>query len=449
MLLIFKYYLLQFKNYLKNLSLRIKLEIIALLIIFYAFFTETLIKYFNQLLSEAHITSLELTSLAQHILLLLFALSTPFIYINLIPRQKGFHILRIQPLSSSGVLGVLIIYFLKYQSIILIIAAPVFTAIAITSGFGDIFIFSVGILFLPIIYLILTHMLSSVVYERTRVIIHYFTLQSLYFLCYYFLYSTKQFYAFLPIAAIFLFTILVIPRRNMLWLKWDKTLQRFIPADNSSKKPWQKVKYNTFPKIVPESIHPFFVKEVLAHLRNVNYMRLKIVSLVLFITILIILDFYFEQNYESIFMLVCIVFIWLHYSHQFNEKYIRSEPVSFIKTAPFNFYQIWLGKFFTEFLIIFAYLFIILVALIFHGSGWSEIMQVIAFFLLFSIFLLATIIIFRLLFYDNVRKAGYAYHFMIIFSLVMLINRFYLVAPFITLTLLIYFGYLSYRQFAG
>jgi hypothetical protein len=65
---------------------------------------------------------------------------------------------------------------------------------------------------------------------------------------------------------------------------------------------------------------------------------------------------------------------------------------------------------------------------------------------LFSIFILYIITIIRIIFFDNPRFAGYAYHFLIIFTLVM-ISNFYLVGPVITLLLIIYLNYVSYRQF--
>jgi hypothetical protein len=65
---------------------------------------------------------------------------------------------------------------------------------------------------------------------------------------------------------------------------------------------------------------------------------------------------------------------------------------------------------------------------------------------LFSIFILYIITIIRIIFFDNPRFAGYAYHFLIIFTLVMIFN-FYLVGPLITLLLIIYLNYISYRQF--
>ena len=65
---------------------------------------------------------------------------------------------------------------------------------------------------------------------------------------------------------------------------------------------------------------------------------------------------------------------------------------------------------------------------------------------LFSIFVLYIITLIRVIFYDNPRAAGYAYHILIIFTVVMTI-QFYFVGPIITLFIIIYLHFKSYHQF--
>ena len=67
---------------------------------------------------------------------------------------------------------------------------------------------------------------------------------------------------------------------------------------------------------------------------------------------------------------------------------------------------------------------------------------------LFSAILLFIIINIRLLYLENARTAGYAYHSLVIFSILM-IGNFYLVGPLVIFGLLIYLSWLSYRQFVN
>ena len=68
--------------------------------------------------------------------------------------------------------------------------------------------------------------------------------------------------------------------------------------------------------------------------------------------------------------------------------------------------------------------------------------------LLFSIITLIVKLNFQILFYDSPRSAGYAYHFTLLFIVIMCINyRF--VGPLISLFLLVSYFYKSYRFFKG
>lgn len=447
MFIIFKYSLLQIKHYIYRLRFRIRLEIIILLGIFYSYISEKLIDYFALLLTEPNITNIGLSSFSQHALLIVFALTTPFIYFHLLPRQNSFHLLSLQPLSPSAILGFLTVYYLKYQMILLIIIIPVFIALAANTDPFSMITFSIGIFFYPINYLILVHIINASLISKAKILTVYYLIQILYFAIFVILYLTDSYYILYHIIIFLLSAFYFFRRLKNIWKQWDTILRKYASVKNDWKSLWQRVGYSNFPKIVPLKIHPLFVRELLAHLRNRDYVRLKMISVILLVVILKILDSYFIENYKSIFVLTCLVFIWYHYTHQFNKKYTFAESKYFLKTTPFYFYQIFLAKFLSELIFTLLFLFIIVIALLIHGSTISEIMQVFTILGLFSIFVLATTVMFRILFYDNPRSAGYAYHFVIFFSLTMLAAEFYLVAPITILFLLFYFSYLSYRQF--
>jgi hypothetical protein len=65
---------------------------------------------------------------------------------------------------------------------------------------------------------------------------------------------------------------------------------------------------------------------------------------------------------------------------------------------------------------------------------------------LLSVLILTTMLNFQMLFYEDPRYAGYAYHFSVIFFVVMSYNyRF--VGPLVTLFMAGYFFYKNYRYF--
>jgi hypothetical protein len=204
--------------------------------------------------------------------------------------------------------------------------------------------------------------------------------------------------------------------------------------------------YFNFPRIIPRNISPFFIKDVLAYIRNKNYIRLKTISLLIYIVLLILVELFYKQNYSTVVSLLTLILIWEHYSHQFNEKYVVQESAALLKVLPLKYYQFTIAKFFSEFLYILIILVIVLLSSILHGVPWDKILNLLGIITFFSVFILYIITIIWTMYFDNPRFAGYAYHFLIIFTLVMSLN-FYLVGPLISLFIIIYLNFISYRQF--
>ena len=142
-----------------------------------------------------------------------------------------------------------------------------------------------------------------------------------------------------------------------------------------------------------------------------------------------------------------IIFIWVHYSSQFNEKYVLPENDVLMKTMPFSYLQIWIAKF--SFEMLFA-LFLALVTPLFlwtAGVNAATIFSILLILLLFAVFILTIMTTLRISFYEQPRLAGYAYHFLVIFSAVMIMN-FYLVGPIVILGLLFFLIIRGYLQFS-
>jgi hypothetical protein len=203
------------------------------------------------------------------------------------------------------------------------------------------------------------------------------------------------------------------------------------------------IRYDLIPDFLPKKIQPYFSREFLGHIRNKNYLRMMILSLVLFIIIIIFVGY---KN-PNLIAVICFIFCWLHYAHQFNEKYIFSDSKDLLFSLPVNYYQIWLSKFVTEVIFLIPFLVISLLALLVYEHTIMRGFYIFLALVTFAILILFIITNIRLLFLDSARKAGYAYHFLIIFSFAM-VSNFFLVGPIVILGLLIYLTVLSYRQFS-
>lgn len=174
---------------------------------------------------------------------------------------------------------------------------------------------------------------------------------------------------------------------------------------------------------------------------------MKIINLSILIAVLLFSQGYFSESYPQVAALISFIFIWIHYTHQFNEKYVFKEPRQILNMLPLSYRQIWLAHFLLETGFLIPVLLIFLSALLLYGSAAQQILLLMLALLLFSLFILYTITNVRMIFYDDPRLAGYAYHFLIIFSAIM-ISSFYLVGPLVAIFLLLYTHYLSFRNFA-
>jgi hypothetical protein len=289
--------------------------------------------------------------------------------------------------------------------------------------------------------------IAAVNQNRFRVIIQYYLYLLLYMMIFALLYWLTDLYFYLTILVICGGWIILKRYWNKYWQTWDQTLNRYRPIVQKYGQNLSKLTYFNFPLTFLKSLRPFLIKEVLSHIRNKNYVRLKVISLVLYLSILILIGIFYFDYYASAISLLTILLIWEHYSHQFNEKYVIKESRFFMKVLPVTYLQYSISKFLSEFLYIILILIIIFILSLLHNVEGTKILNVLAIVTLFSIFVLYIITMVRVLFYDNPRLAGYAYHFLIIFTLVMIYN-FYLVGPIITLFVILYIQYISYRQFS-
>jgi len=173
MWIILKYFLRQFLNYWKHLPLRIKIEIVILLTVFYIYATDQLVLKFRSLLAQPDIQALHLNTLIQLGLLLPLLAGIPFIYFSLIPRQKSIQLLRFLPLDPGQSAMLLLVHFWKYELIYLIIILPVATAVGITLGLWSLSCLLILLGLLPSVMFIFLHLLSAIFSARYKILFIY------------------------------------------------------------------------------------------------------------------------------------------------------------------------------------------------------------------------------------------------------------------------------------
>jgi len=292
---ILKYHLHQLLNYWHHLRFRIRIEILILFIIFYTFFTDKFVWYFGHVLDQPTTSYVGLATFVLHLLLTMIFLSTPLIYFNLFPKQKGLSNLSLYPLKRSEATALQIIYFIKYQLIIIIIATPILTALVLSTGL----LMLVYILFLSSASLYISALMilvmASVYQNRFRVLIQYYIYFLFYMIFFALMYWKTDIFFYTTILVICGAWTILTGYWKKNWQSWDQALNRYRPVAQKSSQNLSKLTYFNFPHLLTRSLRPLFIKEFLSHIRNKNYVRLKIISIALYLSILILIDiFYYD-----------------------------------------------------------------------------------------------------------------------------------------------------------
>jgi hypothetical protein len=434
-----RYSALQLWHYWRNLSFRFKSEFFLLLLLFTAFFGEKTVILFRTWLVSETVTPAGLAAFVLNILLLLYGVTIPFIYFKLLPKQTGFKLLRVQPISDKSWIILLIISAAKYQTIPLMLMIPVLIGLAVTAGALIVAGFLAGMVICPVLLVLIIHMLHISKKGYLKPLIGYFLILIIYFGVFACLYFTGSFYWLYQFVMI-LFAGLIIYRNLPAW-----EIQE-IRTDQDSKTdshPFSRLGYMDFPKI----LRPLMVRELLVSLRNIRLLRLKILSMVLYMIVLIAGHSYFTENFINFASAVTLIFIWIHYSYQFNEKYVQPEIRVFIRTIPVKFFHLVFARIFSELIYVLILLILQAAVLLFAGTPFRLMIYMSGGVIIFASFLFYIIAVVRITFFHNPRLAGYAYHFLVIFS-VMMIANFYLVGPVIILVLLVYITFMGRRQLA-
>ncbi|MBD3224040.1 MAG: hypothetical protein GF313_04885 [Caldithrix sp.] len=425
----------------KEQSLLFKIEMILLLIVLYAYFSERIIAAFNHYQMTSSISVYSMSNGVVHVFILLVMLSIPFILYYLIPKQRGIHIFCDKPLSNSQILQLIGYYVVKYLLIYWIILIPFFIALFVIDWGTAIFHVAAFAAYTLIIYL---WALSGM---RRRQKATYFAYAMAVILLFHSVYAS----VFILIQHLWILDVIVLFGSGLiLWFLMRRPaslhLETLYPAalkrNGHRKSGW--LSFQTIPAFLPAGLQVLFNKELIGLWRNAKYRRLKWITLAVYILLLVMVSLRADMANDIGLILISMAVIWLHYSHHFSEKYMHPDPDWFFHTLPLGMFRMMLSRFLVEYFYILLILLIAWIYMIGQQMGAQAQLQTLALLLIFATVILLIMVNFRVMFYDNPRTAGYAYHFTVIFLLVMSVNyRF--VGPIISVVLLAFYFYKNYK----
>ncbi len=427
----------------RTFEIRYKLEAIALFILIFAFLGTRLDNLFGQWVGDIF-SKTELTLLVANLFTFQISITGLFIISWLIPRQNSLRPFLTRPLCKNQLIKLVGFHSFKYLSLYLILFLP--TATALYSAIGLISFLSalMIVLIFSLFYLIhfiqqkQKYSLKKFIFRGLLSILFYHGLFGLFFYVGDYLLLFQIVSTFLVLA----YTIKMYSGKDML------PLENFIPYLEKvySKPEIDQSARKRMPQFLPAIVQPLFEKEVASLWRNPNYKRLKIKSIALFFilnTLIIISNIEYKETWISI---LTALLIWVHYSNGFNDKYVFADPSWFIKTLPMRFRHLFAAKFIAEIGYVILLTFGVLIFYQFCDITFSEQLTWLAALFLFANVVLFTMLNFQIMFFNDPRLAGYAYHFAMFFIIIMALN-FQLVGPIIGLCLLMFFLYKNVRYF--
>ena len=285
---LYRYFFKQYINAWKDLSLRIRIEIIILFVVYFSFFTTRLIQLFNSWLSEPNITAFGLQQFLLHVLLIFITFSIPFIHINLIPKQKGLVYYRTLPLNSLNTFWLVFFLHFKYQLIGLIFIVPVFVALLVVTNFFYALYFLIAILIYQTICILFMNFLTIRMKAILKNIFTYLIVLIFAFSFYTLLYFYTNYFAiFDPVLTVISLVILVHYWKSD-FMQWDRYIKNKTGKTTISGKKNRIISYERFAKFPLKKLTPLVAKEWLNYIRNPKYVRFLFFSFTIYFLLLIV-----------------------------------------------------------------------------------------------------------------------------------------------------------------
>jgi hypothetical protein len=440
-----KYLLKQVGHQWRYLGWRVKVELIIIAGILVMFISNKLGFLFTQWHTNYSISFWRITLFTSYIIIGTVYFASIFLFAYMLPRHKALRVFFTKPLSMLEKIQLLCFHVLKYHLLYIILLFPI--SIALAAELGWIYMFSANLLIISaclilVLFqcLLLMRLGNQIKFIGTSFITGIFLVTFWLVLFWYLNFGLSFMILMYSIFATFIF---ILYKNDKFSFIEDFLLRH---SRNYS----QKTKVGSKRRLIliqsGSILQAMFWKEWYGVWRNPRYRRLKLITLLVFISGLTAFLFTTSDNSDIWALFFLMIVIWFHYSSVFNEKYIQPDPVIYFKLRPVRFYQFWLSKFLPE--SIYAFLLILIFHLFLQITNISigDQIHLLGICILFTVFVLGSMVTFRLMFFESPRMAGYAYHFMLLFIVIMSVN-FRLVGPLIGLGLMIFYLYKSYCYF--
>jgi len=443
--MLLKIFLKQIKNIFKSNSFLQWLELAVVAGLVFVYLTNRSVILLRQWLTYPAVDVWRLSAGILHGYVLLIFSSAPFVLLYLIPRQKELRLFYGQPLRRKDLYVVLGYYYHKYQILPLLLFLIPWFALSLISPPAGLLLLTGALLYSAVIFQLSFYLFFNSSGTR-RFMFFMFYIIGIHtpvsvFLGFLFPGIFLGLFDFLFLIAVGLFLVKVGRTRPYV----DLAGLYPLPKKNYlNKKTKPSVSAGLF--FLPSNLQMLFKDYWLSVWRNPAYRRLKWITLVVYLAVLWLIWRQHPADAGLWLSLAGMALIYLHYSNYFNRKYVLPEPEWFFKTLPQHFVPVWLAKFLSESIFIFLLLTAHGLFLLFHGFNLAAQLNLLGLLLLFSLFTVSTMINFQILFYDQPRLAGYAYHFMMLFIVVLSLN-YRLVGPLTALLLLGFYFIKAYKFF--
>ncbi|NOX87657.1 MAG: hypothetical protein GXO77_01435 [Calditrichaeota bacterium] len=419
----------------RQLSLLNRLQLLFLVAVVYVYAITRLNPVFEAL-AENRLNPLDLSLVINGAFTLYFLISAPWILTRLIPKQSALSEFYMLPLSSGELLTILGYYTHKYWLPAWLLYLPIGVAVSLVNPLIGLF----GALLLIALDIAAFTLTVALFYRfKNRKSFYFFSLlaAALFLLISWIFYWNR--FSLLLVDLLFLTGCLI----GSLFI-----FKRFSPSPEELYPLTAKEHQLKTPKFFSLSksgvISVLFGKEMLNLWRNPSYRKNKLLLFTLLVLSGVAVFRFYPNRAVEVFTLILFGLIWWHYSNFFSRRYVYSEPEWYFRMLTIPFWLFVLSRFLVEFLFVLILLTGYSIILWFGGIGITEHWQLLLFLMLSSGVILLTMISFQIIFFDDPRLAGYAYHFSLIFFTVMILN-YYFLGPLITVLFLLFFFYKSYR----
>lgn len=432
-------------NIWRTLELRYKLEAILLFILIYTYMATRFNSLFEQWSAQGA-TDIGIVLIISNFFTLTIAFSALLIIRWFFPKQKAVNLFISKPLNNQKTIKILTYYALKYLSTYVILLLPVLTALYVRFGIYPLFLSMCTVLVIGYTSLLILFRIKNLKVSNIRFILYC----SLLIVIYHGLFSV----VYWQMGMVHLFQWLAIGSAVILsWYLYRNNtasllLENFLSYKQSERtKPvLTHRKVSGLIRILPVKIQALLEKEISCLWRNQYYRKLKIRTLIIFIFLNIFLFISNAEHKEIWLAILTCLTIWGHYSNNFNEKYVIADPDWFIRTLPIKFRHLFFAKYLAEISYIAVIMLLDIILLQFAGIDYLNIFYTITFIIIFANLVLYTMLNFQIMFYNNTRLAAYAYHFSLMFMVIMIFN-YRLVGPIIALGLSFFFLYKNVKYF--